>query len=129
MPRSHAPIRRPSASRWSSSFIKAHQAVYPVRRMYRLLDVSPTDYYAWLRRTASQRAREDAMLTDRIRLIHQRAFGTYGAPRIHAALCASGIRTGRKRVARLMRMAAISGVSRRRAVRTTQAHFTRNKMN
>ena len=34
--------------------------------------------------------------------------------------CASGICAGRKRVARLMRMAAISGVSRRRTVRTTR---------
>ena len=59
------------------------------------------------------------MLLSRIRSIHQRSYGTYGAPRIHAELRASGIRAGRKRVARLMRMAAISGVSRRRAVRTT----------
>ena len=59
------------------------------------------------------------MLLSRIRLIHQRSYGTYGAPRIHAELRESGIRAGRKRVARLMRMAAISGVSRRRAVRTT----------
>ncbi len=59
------------------------------------------------------------MLLSRIRLIHERSYGTYGAPRIHAELRESGIRAGRKRVARLMRMAAISGVSRRRAVRTT----------
>ena len=59
------------------------------------------------------------MLTSRIRSIHQRSHGTYGAPRIHAELRASGICVGRKRVARLMRMASICGVSRRRAVRTT----------
>ena len=84
-----------------------------------LLDVSPSGYYVWLRRVVSKRAREDAMLLSRIRSIHQRSYGTYGAPRIHAELRASGIRVGLKRVARLMRMAAISGVSRRRAVRTT----------
>ena len=50
------------------------------------------------------------MLLSRIRLIHQCSYGTCGAPRIRA---------GRKRVTRLMRMATISGVSRRRAVRTT----------
>ena len=60
------------------------------------------------------------MLTSRIRSIHQRSHGTYGAPRIHAELRASGICVGRKRVARLMRMASICGVSRRRAVRTTR---------
>ena len=47
------------------------------------------------------------MLTSRIRSIHQRSHGTYGAPRIHAELRESGICVGRKRVARLMRMASI----------------------
>ena len=98
----------------------ASQASYPIRRMCGLLDVSPSGYYIWLRRVVSKRAREDAMLLSRIRSIHQRSYGTYGAPRIHAELRASGICAGRKRVARLMRMAAISGVSRRRAVRTTR---------
>ena len=67
------------------------------------------------------------MLLSRIRSIHQRSYGTYGAPRIHAELRESGIRAGRKRVARLMRMAAISGVSRRRAVRTTRRSQTDEK--
>ena len=71
-------------------------------------------------RPASKRAGDDIMLTSRIRSIHQRSHGTYGAPRIHAELRASGICVGRKRVARLMRMASICGVSRRRAVRTTR---------
>ena len=64
------------------------------------------------------------MLLCRIRSIHQRSHGTYGAPRIHAELRELGIRVGPKRVARLMRMAAISGVSRRRAVRTTRRSQT-----
>ena len=59
------------------------------------------------------------MLLNRITLIHQRSYGTYGAPRIHAELRESGIRAGLKRIARLMRKAAICGVSRRRPVRTT----------
>ena len=59
------------------------------------------------------------MLTSRINSIHQRSYGTYVAPCIHAELRESGIRVGLKRVARLMRLASISGVSRRRAMRTT----------
>jgi len=39
--------------------------------------------------------------------------GTYGAPRIHADLAAHGIHVGRKRAARLMRTAALQGISRR----------------
>ena len=60
------------------------------------------------------------MLLSRIRSIHQRSYGAYGAPRIHAELKRVGhTAVGLKRVARLMHMASISGVSRRRAVRTT----------
>jgi putative transposase len=50
--------------------------------------------------------------------IHHESRGTYGAPRAHAELAAQGIRTGRQRVARLMRTAQPQGVSRRK-LRTT----------
>ena len=42
------------------------------------------------------------MLTEKIRQIHGRSQGTYGSPRVHAALQSEGIRVGAKRVARLM---------------------------
>jgi putative transposase len=62
----------------------------------------------------------DAELTMKIHTIHLESRGTYGAPRVHAELAAQGIRVGRKRVARLMRAAAVQGVSRRRAISTTR---------
>ena len=68
---------------------------------------------AWHRRTASQRAHEDASLTAEIEAIHRHSRGTYGAPRIHPELVARGRRVSRKRVARLMRAAHLRGVSRR----------------
>jgi len=76
-------------------------------------------YYAWLKRAPSKRAREDAILSDRIRDIHLRSRNTYGAPRVHEELRDEGVRVGRKRVARLMRAAGLQGVSRRKRVRTT----------
>jgi len=87
--------------------------------MCRVLEVSTSGYYAWRKRTPSQRARVDAALTERIREIHQWSRGTYGVPRIHAELAANGIHVGRKRVARLMQAAGLQGVSRRKFVRTT----------
>ncbi len=88
--------------------------------MCRLLDVSTSGYYAWRGRGPSDRAAGDARLLDRIRRIHATSRGTYGVPRIHAELVAEGVRLGRKRVARLMRAAGLSGVSRRKGPRTTQ---------
>jgi putative transposase len=100
-------------------FVKANRAIYPIATMCRVLDVSSSGYYAWLKRSRSTRAREDAILTGRIRQIHLRSRGTYGAPRIHAELADEGMHVGRKRVARLMQAADLRGVSRRKFFRTT----------
>lgn len=100
--------------------MSANQAVYPIRRMSRVLDVSPSGFYAWRKRPPSKREQEDEMLTQEIKKIHQRSKGTYGAPRIHAELAEQGLHVGRKRVARLMRAADLQGVSRRKVPRTTQ---------
>jgi putative transposase len=86
--------------------------------MCRVLEVSTSGYYAWLKRAPSQRSREDAVLAVRIGWIHLRSRSTYGALRIHAELTDEGVRVGRKRVARLMRAAGLQGVSRRKYRRT-----------
>lgn len=99
--------------------MRANQAVYSVRRMCDLLGVSASGYYAWSRRLRSQRAQSDENLLARIRSIHEWSRGTYGAPRIHAELVASGTPISRKRVARLMREAGLQGASRRRWSTTT----------
>jgi len=99
--------------------VKANQANYPIAMMCRLLEVSTSGYYAWLKRPPSKRSREDAILIDRIRWIYLRSRSTYGAPRMYEELRDEGVRVGRKRVARLMRTAGLQGVSRRKRVRTT----------
>jgi len=87
--------------------------------MCRVLGVSRSGYYAWRSRPPSKRSRKDAMLTTRIREIHDRSRGTYGACRVHAELRAEGIRIGKKRVARLMKETGLRGVSRRKRTSTT----------
>jgi putative transposase len=87
--------------------------------MCRVLEVSPSGYYAWRKRPASKRAQEDAVLLRQIRTAHAASEGTYGAPRVHAELVAAGVAVGRERIARLMREAGIVGVHRRRWIATT----------
>ena len=102
--------------------MKAHQATYPVRVMSRLLGVSASGFYAWLKRPWSRRALQDIALTARIRAIHRRSGEAYGAPSIHAELADDhGIRIGRKRVARLMRAAGLKGLPPPKFVATTVA--------
>jgi putative transposase len=88
--------------------------------MCRLLGVSTSGYYAWLKRGPSERALEDASLTELISEIHAMSWGSYGAPMIHEELADRGIHVGRKRVARLMKATGLQGVSRRKKVRTTR---------
>jgi len=99
--------------------VRANQVVHAVRTMCRVLGVSLSGYYAWRRRSPSQRAQANAALSARIQAIHQRSRGTYGSPRIRAELAAEGEPVSRKRVARLMKDGHLVGVSRRRYVTTT----------
>ena len=84
-------------------FIEREKADFPVRAMCRVLEVSPSGFWAWSKRGPSRRARSDVELTDTIRGIHEDSRGTYGVPRVHAELRDTGTRCSRKRVARLMR--------------------------
>ena len=99
--------------------MKANQAIFPVATMCRALEVSRSGYYAWLKASPSSLQEEDKVLAAKVREIHTASKGTYGAPRVHAELQATGTRTSRKRVARLMREAGLHGVSRRRRRVTT----------
>jgi hypothetical protein len=71
--------------------VSDHQADYPIASMCRLLGVSSSGYYAWMKRRPSRRAETDAALIGEIRAAHAASLGAYGAPRIHAELTAKGM--------------------------------------
>ena len=94
--------------------MKANRAGFALAVMCRVLGLSSSGYHDWLRRGPSARARRDAELKGEILAKWAESGGTYGCPRIHAALLAGDERVGRKRVARLMKELGIEGVTRRR---------------
>lgn len=98
--------------------MRANQAAHKVQAMARALGVSASGFYAWCGREASARSQSDELLCARILSIHFEARGTYGVPRVHAVLAAEGVHVGKKRIARLMRLLDLEGVSRRRKYRT-----------
>jgi putative transposase len=104
----------------SFNLIEAERASYPVAVLCRVLGVSKSGYYAWRGRPPSERRRQDALLTEKIREIHSRSRETYGYPRVHAELRSLGVRCGRRRVARLMRAAGLRGCVRGKKRRTTR---------
>ena len=99
--------------------MKAHQALWPVRTQCRVLEVSSSGYYAWLKRPLSKRRQSDVVLGDRIVALHQASHETYGRPRIQADLRDEEIHVSDKRVARLMRERNVQGASRRKGCKTT----------
>src|SRR5699024_9812430 len=76
---------------------------YPLKMMCCCLQVSPSDYYAWERRTPSPRAVENECLLGRIREIHQDSGGVIGTPRMHEDLRNEGRAVSINRVARRWR--------------------------
>ena len=99
--------------------MSAHQAIFPVAVMARVLGVSASGFHAWRCRPPSAHAIADTALLKQIRTVHASSRETYGAPRVQAALKAEGDKHGRKRIARLMRAAGLAGASRRRSGVTT----------
>lgn len=102
--------------------IARHVDEFDVRLMCPLLAVSPSGYYAWCKRSPSERALADERLLLNIRLAHAKSDGDYGAPRVQRELKDDGIHVGTKRVARLMRQDGLKGrAPRRRRVQTTDS--------
>jgi len=103
------------------AFVDEYRTEYPVGRLCRALEVSPSGYYAWRRRPLSERAVANQALLVDIRASHARSRRTYGSPRVHADLAAQGRRCSRNRVARLMRQDRLQARPRRRfRPKTTQ---------
>jgi transposase InsO family protein len=95
-------------------FIAAYRVEFRVRSLCRVLGVSPSGFYAWVRRPAPRQAQRNAALLVHIRAAHVASRRTYGAPRIHQELRAQGVPAGRHRIARLMQREGIIACTERR---------------
>lgn len=106
----------------------------------RVLDVSVSGYYEWLRRAPSARTLRHVWLVEQIRVIFAEYRRTYGARRVHAELTLGrGISVCRQTVETLMRRAELRGVSGRPRYRSipntptagdlVQRQFARNRAN
>jgi putative transposase len=95
-------------------FIVAYRTEFRVRTLCRVLGVSRSGFYAWVRRPAPRLAERNDALLVHIRAAHAASRRTYGAPRIHQELQAQGLRAGRHRIARLMRREGIVACTERR---------------
>jgi len=106
--------------RTTSDFIKAQSRTFPVQALCRVLDVAPSDYYAWLKQPLSNRAQEDARLLRLIRASFVASPGIYGAPRVFLDLREAGKTCSNHRVTRLMRENRLQALHCQRSHRSAQ---------
>jgi putative transposase len=103
------------------------QKRFAVATMSRVLGVPRSGYHDWRVREPAARTIENALLAARIKAIHAMSDRIYGAPKICAELRDTDMaehdprwaRVGENLVARLMRLASVRGVSRRRSFTVT----------
>lgn len=100
-------------------FVYRHRYEYPARISCRVLEVSPSGYYGFVRRRKDSLRQAD--LIARIREVHRRSRFTYGSRRIMHQLRHEGLIIGRFRVRRLMRLAGLVVKKRRRYKVTTRS--------
>jgi len=89
--------------------------------MCKVLKLSRSGYYAWVKRKPSARDQENAILLDQIQQIHDASRQTYGSPRIHASLVTQGFQVSRQRVVRLMAKLGLCAQAKRKFQVTTDS--------
>ena len=85
------------------------------------MEVSKSGYYAWKKRSKSQRRIDNEELLIEIRCVFVENDGNYGSPRIWESLKETKIPCSENRVARLMREEGLVAIQRRKCKATTNS--------
>jgi transposase InsO family protein len=102
-------------------FVHQHVQQFPITLLCRVLEVSPSGYYAWRTRPESPRQQANRALVGQIQAVQTHSRGTYGRRRVQAQLRAQGVPCSANRVARLMRQHGLLARPRRRFRVTTDS--------
>lgn len=102
-------------------FMERAGSGFEVMKMCRVLGVSRSGFYNFLRRGLSPRRQENERLVTRIREIWRARRRVYGSPRITAELRSEGHPCGENRIARLMRENGIRSLMKKRFRVTTRS--------
>jgi transposase InsO family protein len=105
--------------------MKDNIKIFHLNRMSKVLKVSRSGYYAWLKRPMSSREKYNSYLSERIRSIYEERKRVYGCLRITAELREEGFSCSKNRVARLMRKQGITARAKRRFRVTTNSNHNK----
>jgi len=87
--------------------MKELRLYYTIPFMCRMLNVSPSGYYAWLSRKPSKHAQDEARLGIEIKAAHMRTRGTFGPERLQHDLAAHAVKVGICRIRKIRKKLGI----------------------
>ena len=103
------------------AWIQTEKASYPLSKLCRWLEVTPSGFYAWSQRPESTHARDDRRLKVLVRASFEESKQRYGSPRILEDLRDQQESVSRKRVIRLMQEEGLQARARKRYKVTTMS--------
>jgi len=103
------------------AFIKAEKVNHKIRILCRVMRVSRSGYYDWLKKVPSNRARENGKLDDLILQTHEASRGIYGYRRTCFSIRQDGYLTSKNRVQRRMKALKIQAKQPRAWKKTTDS--------
>ena len=86
------------------------------------LNVSRSQYYAWLHRIETKREQENPILKKEIKIQFEKSRGTYGTRRLKRALLTVGYHVSRRRIGYLMKELGLRCKTKRRFKATTDSN-------
>jgi putative transposase len=96
---------------------------FPIGKMCKVLKVSISGFYSWLKSPESKRAKERKGLVEKIHQVYAASKGRFGSPRVTLALKKQGVRVSRPQVARIMRLEHLQSIVRKKyRVQTTDSN-------
>jgi putative transposase len=94
---------------------------YPIPQMCRVLGVSPSGYYRWLKGKPSKRAQEEGRLEVEIKAAHKRTRETFGPERLKRELAEHGVEVGVCRIRRIRKRLGIRCKQKKKFKATTDS--------
>jgi putative transposase len=104
--------------------IRELRLAFTVVLLCRVLDVTTSGYYAWIRRPFSIRQREEERLELEIRAAHKRTRQTYGPERLQRDLSDNGVLVGVHRIKRIRRKLGLRCRQKRKFKATTDSRHS-----
>jgi len=102
-------------------FMDQHRSWHGVQRMCRVIGASRSGYYQWKRQPKGKRQKENEKILMEIKESHKNSRRAYGSPRITDELQTKGIKCGKNRVARIMKVNGIVAKTAKKFKATTNS--------